>query len=234
MAKKSLKLILEIIEATNLPAFDDNGKSDPYVKVKDSHIKTNVIDKELNPKWNFKASVELEPRDKLEFELLDKDLISDDKMGIAVLSLKDLYKGERQEFIIPIKVNKPLPKPSTLKVAVTPLDFGKDKAAEDQQKKLQEEQARKAKEEEQKKKQEEARKQHEQEQRKLQEEQKKEQEQQKKEQEQQRKQEDAQKQHEQEMQREKEEAFKRNMIFGVVVAVTVVAIFAYSTLKNKK
>jgi len=233
MAKKSLKLILEIIEATNLPAFDDNGKSDPYVKVKDSHIKTNVIDKELNPKWNFKASVELEPRDKLEFELLDKDLISDDKMGIAVLSLKDLYKGERQEFIIPIKVNKSLSKPSTLKVAVTPLDFGKDKAAEEQ-KKLQEEQARKAKEEEQKKKQEEARKQHEQEQRKLQEEQKKEQEQQKKEQEQQRKQEDAQKQHEQEMQREKEEAFKRNMIFGVVVAVTVVAIFAYSTLKNKK
>lgn len=93
--------------------------------MKDSHIKTNVIDKELNPKWNFKASVELEPRDKLEFELLDKDLISDDKMGIAVLSLKDLYKGERQEFIIPIKVNKSLPKPSTLKVAVTPLDFGK-------------------------------------------------------------------------------------------------------------
>jgi len=84
-----------VIQARNLPKYDMNGKSDPYVKVQFSGIdnasyRTTYIRKELNPIWNA-SFVEEAPGlfgqvKEITFEVYDRDRVSkDDLMGKCVL-----------------------------------------------------------------------------------------------------------------------------------------------------
>jgi len=54
---QEMTLTLKIIRATELPAKDFSGTSDPYVKImllpdKKSKLQTNIKRKNLNPRWN--------------------------------------------------------------------------------------------------------------------------------------------------------------------------------------
>jgi len=149
MAKKSHKLVVELIEAVDLPAKDKEGTSDPYVvlKVGGREVgETKVVQKTLNPKWNEKFTVDvLDPlKEQVEFFIYDKDFIGKDAIGSVSLGLGSLFFGKRAEFDLPIKLTEKHTKVSKLKLALTAQDFGpKDNSAEiEQQHKKEEEQKR--------------------------------------------------------------------------------------------
>ncbi|KAJ3081556.1 hypothetical protein HK102_002275 [Quaeritorhiza haematococci] len=92
---------ITIIEARNLKAADLNGKSDPYVKIKDvkglkgDGAKTRVIKKTLNPQWNetfrFRFSYKLY---KFAFKVYDWDMVGEnDAIGKASIPVEKCYSG---------------------------------------------------------------------------------------------------------------------------------------------
>jgi len=93
---------LNINSASNLPARDLWGTSDPYVCVSigESHGRTKVIDKNLNPEWNETIYLMVRDADsqKLLVRLADKDMIgSDDALGMTMLPMAAYVDGKKHE-----------------------------------------------------------------------------------------------------------------------------------------
>ncbi|KAH0795226.1 C2 domain containing protein [Histomonas meleagridis] len=95
-------LNIRIIEATDVPAMDPNGKSDPYCKIKfvnrpkDKQFKTRVIKKTLNPVWyqDFHLEIKSIRTDTIKISLIDHDDIGkDDKIGYLDLPVSTLQPG---------------------------------------------------------------------------------------------------------------------------------------------
>ncbi|KAK9147628.1 hypothetical protein Scep_006385 [Stephania cephalantha] len=84
-----------VVKADDLKNMEMIGKSDPYVVL---HIrplfkyKTKVVDNNLNPVWNdtFDLIVEDKETQSIIFEVFDKDVTQDKRLGIAKLQLIDL------------------------------------------------------------------------------------------------------------------------------------------------
>ena len=97
------KLTVVIEKASNLPALDRNGKSDPYCKVQlisqpTLKFKTKVLYKTLDPVWDdsfeFDFQSDSPQSESLLFRLFDEDKFSrDDKMDSFEFSLAFLQKG---------------------------------------------------------------------------------------------------------------------------------------------
>lgn len=109
------KLSVSILKASNLPAMDRNGMSDPYVKVfiapeRKQKYETKIIRNTLNPVYNetFLFNV---PFNELQSKTLflvvfDYDRLSkDDKMGQLAVPLETIDFGTTSE------IEKPLQKP---------------------------------------------------------------------------------------------------------------------------
>jgi len=88
---------LEVISGNDLPSRDIGGKSDPFVKltVGDEERQTKVIKKSLNPEWNTKFNFKFFENPKsIKFEVLDKDLTSNDKVGSAEFDLTEMFQSK--------------------------------------------------------------------------------------------------------------------------------------------
>ncbi|KAH0785729.1 C2 domain containing protein [Histomonas meleagridis] len=94
-------LNIRIIEATDVPSMDPNGKSDPYCKIKLLHrkekpLKTRIIKKTLTPVWyqDFHIEIKSLRTDVVKISLIDYDAIgSDDKIGYIEIPVSTLEYG---------------------------------------------------------------------------------------------------------------------------------------------
>ena len=108
------RLLIRVVEARDLMAADLNGKSDPYVKIKDvpglvgKGAKTQVIKKTLNPTWNedfefffgYKTVC-------LRFKVFDYDRIGDhDEIGKAAFPIANLMDGQPKDVWLPLTVKR--------------------------------------------------------------------------------------------------------------------------------
>ncbi|OUM53042.1 hypothetical protein BVG19_g2288 [[Candida] boidinii] len=102
-------LKLRILDASDLPAADSNGFSDPLVQVYVNgklKYKTKTIKKTLNPVWNEETEIEIEERtfSVLRLKVMDWDIgiEQDDKLGEYNLFLSqiDPFDKEWQEFVL--------------------------------------------------------------------------------------------------------------------------------------
>ncbi|KAH0793346.1 C2 domain containing protein [Histomonas meleagridis] len=95
--KPQLALNVRVVSARNLKIADANGKSDPYVIVKlgNEQRKTKAIQNTLDPVWNEEMRfVPVTPDQEISFQVMDEDIISDDKLGKVVVKLSDLKVGQ--------------------------------------------------------------------------------------------------------------------------------------------
>jgi len=90
-------LRIDFVEARNLIAADKGGTSDPYcvarlMNKKSKSVKTNVLKKTLNPKWNVSYNLTLESdNDVLEVKCVDHDNFGkDDPLGRVEIPLETL------------------------------------------------------------------------------------------------------------------------------------------------
>ena len=105
-------LFIEILAATDLPDMDNlfgikglklnkNDVTDAYVEVKLGNAclaRTNVINNELNPKWNESYRIDVcHTDDYLSFCVLDKDDLSSEEIGSVEFKIEDLLDGEKKE-----------------------------------------------------------------------------------------------------------------------------------------
>ncbi|CAI0385546.1 unnamed protein product [Linum tenue] len=89
------KLTVTVVKANDLKNMEMIGKSDPYVVL---HIrpvfkvKSNVVENNLNPVWNqtFDLIAEDKETQSLIFEVFDKDIGQDKRLGIVKVPLIDL------------------------------------------------------------------------------------------------------------------------------------------------
>eukprot|EP01084_Bolivina_argentea_P231641 390580_1 len=115
---------LEVISGHGLASKDIGGKSDPYVKIKigNREEKTKIIQNSLNPVFNAKYSFEFLTNPKtIEFEVLDKDLTSDDHLGNATYNLNEQFnaKDSSKSFTGHLKLNNKKKKAQgTIKVRI--------------------------------------------------------------------------------------------------------------------
>ncbi|KAJ2364473.1 Tricalbin-2 [Coemansia sp. RSA 2610] len=99
---------MRIASATNLPAADKSGTSDPYVVALVDGVKvweSETIKKTLNPRWNEQAELGIRQRAKtvLTLEVYDWNQIqSHTLLGSVTLPLKDLPIGEPIEKSYPL------------------------------------------------------------------------------------------------------------------------------------
>lgn len=90
------ELQIEIINATNLPSHDRNGKSDPYIDVLVNNVsayETKVIKKTLDPTWNEVAKINIPSISRSNLTLLayDWDRVSkNDLLSTVVFPLQQL------------------------------------------------------------------------------------------------------------------------------------------------
>jgi hypothetical protein len=91
------RLDVRIVEARNLPNTELIGKPDPYVvvQVEQSSHKTSVASSTTNPKWDevFKFVVADPDSCQLELKLWNKNMVSDDFMGLYKMNLSGLERG---------------------------------------------------------------------------------------------------------------------------------------------
>lgn len=121
------RLDIRICEARNLPDTQVIGKPDPYciVRCENQQHKTRVLDDQLNPKWEevFKFQIADEHSAQLRFELWNKNLTSDELLGMYTLSISGLKKGlvdDRWYLLQKCKGN------AELRIRMCALDFGVD------------------------------------------------------------------------------------------------------------
>ncbi|ODV83193.1 hypothetical protein CANARDRAFT_9769 [[Candida] arabinofermentans NRRL YB-2248] len=105
-------LRLRLVKATNLPAADSNGKSDPFTKVYlngKEVFKTKTIKKNLNPEWNEETSIDIDNRvcSTLRFKVNDWDLglEQDDKLGELTLQLAEVnpFAEDFEDMVLSLK-----------------------------------------------------------------------------------------------------------------------------------
>ncbi|KAI0492175.1 hypothetical protein KFK09_026441 [Dendrobium nobile] len=93
---------LEIIEATDMKPSDLNGLADPYVKVNlgATKLQTNIQRKTLSPKWFEEFKIPISSWDRpntLFLEVIDKDHIFDDMLGVCSVNISELRGGQRHD-----------------------------------------------------------------------------------------------------------------------------------------
>ncbi|XP_039053684.1 C2 and GRAM domain-containing protein At1g03370-like [Hibiscus syriacus] len=92
-----MRLVVEVIEARNIPAMDLNGFSDPYVKLQlgKQRYKTKVVKKSLNPSWGEEFIFKMEDlKGKLLVSVLDEDkLFNDDFVGHLKLPVSRVFEA---------------------------------------------------------------------------------------------------------------------------------------------
>jgi Ca2+-dependent lipid-binding protein len=97
-----MKLIVQVIEARDLLAMDNNGFSDPYVKLQvgKQRAKTKVINKSLNPIWDEEFSFRVgDLKDELCVSVLDEDkYFADDFLGQIKVPLSTLLDSDNLSF----------------------------------------------------------------------------------------------------------------------------------------
>ncbi|KAI7724983.1 hypothetical protein M8C21_009126 [Ambrosia artemisiifolia] len=90
-----MKLLVRVIEARNVPAMDQNGSSDPYVKLKlgNQRFKTKVVKKCLNPSWCEEFSFKVEDlKEQLVVSVFDEDkFFSDDFVGSVKIPVSSVF-----------------------------------------------------------------------------------------------------------------------------------------------
>ncbi|GMI72242.1 hypothetical protein like AT1G03370 [Hibiscus trionum] len=95
-----MRLVVDVIEARNIPAMDLNGLSDPYVKLqlgKQRH-RTKVVKKSLNPSWGevfvFKVG---DLKGELIISVLDEDkFFNDDFVGYLKLPISQVFEAPQK------------------------------------------------------------------------------------------------------------------------------------------
>lgn len=104
-------LSVTALKATDLPAGDSNGKSDPYVKLflnteRDNFFKSKKIKKTLNPTWNETTEVELTNRydTVIKVVVFDWDVgpEQDDLLGTGYLKLSEMNSEGETELSVPL------------------------------------------------------------------------------------------------------------------------------------
>lgn len=101
-------LTVSLLEGTGLPAMDDNGKSDPYVKFKlgSQKYKSKVRTKTLNPVWKEQFEFRMYDGDPtlLHIEVWDRDYAqSDDYMGGCSLNIGALQSEMTHDLTLPLE-----------------------------------------------------------------------------------------------------------------------------------
>lgn len=96
-----------LVGADNLAAFDSNGKSDPYCKVRlngKKIFKTVTKEKTLKPYWGENRTLVLFDQDTLQFDIFDHDYLSkDDYMGSCYLTLTPQHlQSTKNQFYLPV------------------------------------------------------------------------------------------------------------------------------------
>lgn len=117
---------LQVLSGSKLPAKDIGGKSDPFVKIfiADQTAQTKVIKNNLNPQFNETFSFRFlsNPR-AIRFEVMDKDKLSDDKMGTATFNLEELFAAPQRTFDGDLKLDQKSKSKGTLKVRINAQRF---------------------------------------------------------------------------------------------------------------
>ena len=110
-----LQLKIHLVSATNLPACDSNGLSDPYVKIhllpgiaKATKLRSKTVYKNLNPRFNedfHYDGVTLGDLDTktLRLTVLDEDKFGFDFIGEYRLPLKTLMRNEVNHFNVALE-----------------------------------------------------------------------------------------------------------------------------------
>jgi len=96
-------LSLHLLHATNLPAKDLNGFSDPYVVFQIGHqrVQSKTIKKTLNPVFNQNFMMHCNLKDKLHIEVWDMDVISrDDEIAKIDVELANFKLEDEKEHVI--------------------------------------------------------------------------------------------------------------------------------------
>jgi len=88
------EILFTLVGAKDLENSDYFGKSDPYVVVhyKEVMFKSQTINNNLNPVWNFSINLEIDLANpgELHIQVFDEDYDSDDKIGKTIINVKDL------------------------------------------------------------------------------------------------------------------------------------------------
>ena len=119
------KLTCIIMEARNLHNPQMLGSIDPYVKIKQGNnvFKTEPEENTTEPHWEarFVFQVADENSAQIEFEMWNKNLVSDDFLGKYTLSLSGLVMGQPKDEWYLLQQSK---SNAELRVVLTAEDFG--------------------------------------------------------------------------------------------------------------
>ena len=119
------RLDIRICEARNLPDTQVVGTPDPYclVRIENQQHKTRVISNCLFPKWEevFKFNVMDEQSAQIRLEVWNKNIVSDELMGVYTLSISGLKRGlVRDQWVLLQRCKGN----AELRVRICALDFG--------------------------------------------------------------------------------------------------------------
>jgi Ca2+-dependent lipid-binding protein len=119
-------LLVHLQGGKNLISADINGLSDPYVlfRLGDVAIKSRVVEKSLNPLWNETINIIADgiTEKKLICKVMDKDILTDDFLGEAVVDFSSLNNMEEKLF----KVDLSQVKSGTITLFLRWIDLSKD------------------------------------------------------------------------------------------------------------
>jgi len=104
-----VKLHIRLQRGENLIAADAGGTSDPYVTVTVDkfHLKSSVKHKTVSPVWDEELLMGVSnPHSKVVFKVMDKDMLSDDCLGEAQVSLDGVPHNTPRDFALPLANKK--------------------------------------------------------------------------------------------------------------------------------
>eukprot|EP01124_Arcella_intermedia_P028328 TRINITY_DN5730_c0_g1_i8.p1 TRINITY_DN5730_c0_g1~~TRINITY_DN5730_c0_g1_i8.p1 ORF type:complete len:619 (+),score=154.29 TRINITY_DN5730_c0_g1_i8:76-1932(+) len=112
---------LQLLGGLDLPSADLNGFSDPYcvITLGAQTCQTRIIQANLNPEWNETFNFIVDDFSKgLEIKVFDKDILSDDFLGVANIDLRNQPPFHESFQILPLK-----PKSGSLRVSIRCIDI---------------------------------------------------------------------------------------------------------------
>ncbi|CAG8722682.1 35853_t:CDS:2 [Racocetra persica] len=95
-------LKVTVVEAKDLKDEDIVGKSDPYIELwldKNYKQKTTTKNNTLNPQYNETFTFNCDGHKHLHIRVVDKDLVSDDEIGVGKVSLSSIHNGYADEWV---------------------------------------------------------------------------------------------------------------------------------------
>lgn len=94
-----MKLQVHVLEARNLASRDENGLSDPFVRLQlgSTKAKSAVVYKNLNPSWHEEFFFNVDGSDEeLVVVVWDEDRFSRDFLGQVKVPISDILTAEKQ------------------------------------------------------------------------------------------------------------------------------------------